>query len=145
MQLHVTTFVNNSSILMVNVFADSHMSEQPRHDEIPQDIVCGVFDTVPKYFHKIYIHLIAVCCLRLLKFKILCGYVDQFVHSTNSSIYLSILYIRLGQKGVNFGNSLMASGVCYIGSKDEDVVKYFWKKMCLPMPNLIWNLCSELL
>ncbi len=37
--------------------------------------------------------------------------------------------IRLGQKGVNFGNSLMVSGVCYMGSKDEDVVKFFWKKI----------------
>ncbi len=35
------------------------------------------------------------------------------------------IYIRLGQKGVNFGNSLMASGVYCMGSKDEDVVKYF--------------------
>ncbi len=39
-----------------------------------------------------------------------------------------ILYIRLGQTGVNFGDSLPASGVCYMGSKDEDVVKYFGKK-----------------
>ncbi len=38
------------------------------------------------------------------------------------------LSIRLGRKGVNFGNSLTASGVCYMGSKDEDVVKYFEKK-----------------
>ena len=37
--------------------------------------------------------------------------------------------IRLGGKGVNFGNSLTASGVCYTGSKDEDVVKYFGKKI----------------
>ncbi len=33
--------------------------------------------------------------------------------------------IRLGRKGVNFGNSPMVSGVGYMGSKDEDVVKYF--------------------
>ncbi len=39
------------------------------------------------------------------------------------------LYGRLGRKGVNFGNSLTASGVCYTGSKDEDVVKYFGKKI----------------
>ncbi len=39
------------------------------------------------------------------------------------------VYCRLGQKGVNFGNSLMASRVCYMGSKDEDVVKYIWKKI----------------
>ncbi len=25
----------------------------------------------------------------------------------------------------------MASGVCYMGSKDEDVVKYFGKKNCV--------------
>ncbi len=32
----------------------------------------------------------------------------------------------------------MASGVCYMGLKDEDVVKYFGiKKLSLPMPNLI--------
>ncbi len=37
--------------------------------------------------------------------------------------------IRLGRKGVNFGNSLMVSGVCYMDSKDEDVVKYFGKKI----------------
>ena len=37
--------------------------------------------------------------------------------------------IRLGGKGANFGNSLTVSGVCYMGSKDEDVVKYFGKKM----------------
>ncbi len=37
------------------------------------------------------------------------------------------MYIRLGRKGVNFGNSLMATGVSYMGSKDEDVVKYFGK------------------
>ncbi len=49
-----------------------------------------------------------------------------------------VIYNRLGRKGVNFGNSLMASGVCYTGSKDEDVVKYFGeKKLCLPLPNLI--------
>ena len=36
--------------------------------------------------------------------------------------------IRLGRKGVNFGKSLIPSGVCYMGSKDEDVVKYFGKK-----------------
>ncbi len=38
------------------------------------------------------------------------------------------MYIRLGRKGVNFGNSLMVAGVCCMGSKDEDVVKYFGKK-----------------
>ena len=32
---------------------------------------------------------------------------------------------------------MMGSGVWYMGSKDEDVVKYFEKKLCLPMPNLI--------
>ncbi len=47
------------------------------------------------------------------------------------------VYIRLGQKGVNFGNSLTAAGVCCMGSKDEDVIEYFGKKMSLPMPNLI--------
>ncbi len=36
---------------------------------------------------------------------------------------------RLGRKGVNFGNSLTAAGVCYTGSKDEDVVKYFGKNI----------------
>ncbi len=36
---------------------------------------------------------------------------------------------RLGRKRVNFGNSLTAAGVCYMGSKDEDVVKYFLKKI----------------
>ncbi len=41
---------------------------------------------------------------------------------------LSMVYIRLGRKGVNFGNSLTVAGVCYMGSKDEDVVKYFGKK-----------------
>ncbi len=39
------------------------------------------------------------------------------------------IQIKLGQKGVSFGNSLMASGVCYMGSKDEDIVKYFGKKI----------------
>ncbi len=38
-------------------------------------------------------------------------------------------HIRLGRKGVNFGNLLMAAGVCYMGSKDEDVVKYFGKNI----------------
>ncbi len=47
------------------------------------------------------------------------------------------VFIRLGQKGVTFGNSLTASGVFCMGSKDEDLVKYFGKKMCLPLPNLI--------
>ncbi len=42
--------------------------------------------------------------------------------------YRYMLYIGLGWKGVNFRNSLTAFGVCYIGSKDKDVVKYFWKK-----------------
>ena len=35
------------------------------------------------------------------------------------------IHIRVGQKGVNFGNSLTAVGVSYMGSKDKDVVKYF--------------------
>ncbi len=39
------------------------------------------------------------------------------------------MYSRLGRKGVNFGNSLTASGICYMGSKDEDVVKYFGKRI----------------
>ncbi len=38
------------------------------------------------------------------------------------------MHIRLGQKGVNFGNSLTVSGVCYMGAKNEDVAKYFGKK-----------------
>ncbi len=37
----------------------------------------------------------------------------------------------------------MAAGVCYTGSKDEDVVKYFGKKFSLLMPSLIQNLCSK--
>ena len=41
------------------------------------------------------------------------------------------IYTRLGRKGVNFGNSLMAAGVCYMGSRDEDVDKYFGKKHCV--------------
>ncbi len=39
------------------------------------------------------------------------------------------MYTRLGRKGVNFGNSLSVAGVFYRGSKDEDVVEYFWKKI----------------
>ncbi len=39
----------------------------------------------------------------------------------------AIMYIRLFRKGVNFGNALTSSGVCYMGSKDEDGVKYFGK------------------
>ncbi len=46
------------------------------------------------------------------------------------------MFIRLGQKGVNFGNSLMAAGVCYMGSKDEDVIKYFGKKIVFTYPQL---------
>ena len=44
--------------------------------------------------------------------------------------------IRLGRKGVNFGNSPMVSGVGYMGSKDEDVVKYFEKKIVFPYAQL---------
>ncbi len=35
------------------------------------------------------------------------------------------IVIRLGRKRVNFVNSLTLCGVCYMGSKDEDAVKYF--------------------
>ena len=59
--------------------------------------------------------------------------------------YVLSIHDRPGRKGVSFGNSLTASGVCHMGSKDEGVVKYFGKKFCLPMPNLIWNLFSKLL
>ncbi len=48
------------------------------------------------------------------------------VHEGDENIYGCV---RLGRKGVNFGNSLTAAGVCYMGSKDEDVVKYFGKKI----------------
>ncbi len=48
-------------------------------------------------------------------------------------------HTKLGPKGVNFGNSLTGSGICYMGSEDEDVVKYFGEKMCFPILNLIWN------
>ena len=40
---------------------------------------------------------------------------------------VTTIYIRLGRKGANFGNSLTAAGVCCLGSRDEDVVKYFGK------------------
>ncbi len=42
-------------------------------------------------------------------------------------LFIWHVHIRLGRKGVNFGNSLTGSGVCYMRSKDEDVIKYFWK------------------
>ncbi len=49
---------------------------------------------------------------------------------TGLLLYIYIyIYTRLGQKGVNFGNSLTASGVCHMSSKDEDAVKYFGKKI----------------
>ncbi len=39
------------------------------------------------------------------------------------------LCIKLGRQEVNFENSLMAARVCYMGSKDKDVVKYFGRKI----------------
>ncbi len=44
--------------------------------------------------------------------------------------------VMLGRKGVNFGNSLTAAGVRYVSSKDEDVVKYFGKKIVFPYAQL---------
>ncbi len=53
-----------------------------------------------------------------------------------SSSLLWPLCIRLGRKGVNFGNSLTATGVCYMGSKAEDIVKYFWKRIVFTYTHL---------
>ncbi len=54
-------------------------------------------------------------CLVLLHASSACVKMPQYV------------CIRLGRKGANFGNSLTAAGVCCLGSRDEDVVKYFGK------------------
>ncbi len=51
------------------------------------------------------------------------------VRSHSFCAAITYINIRLGRKGVNFGNSLTASGVCYMGSKNEDVVKYFGKNI----------------
>ncbi len=64
---------------------------------------------------------------------------------SNSEFKVHLVKSRFGRKGVNLENSLMAAGVCCRGSKDEDVIKYFGKKICLPLPNLIWDLCTKLL
>ncbi len=54
----------------------------------------------------------------------ICGVATQ-----NYAYFVDILYTRLGRKRGNFGNSLMATGVCYMGWKDEDVAKHFGKKI----------------
>ncbi len=53
---------------------------------------------------------------------------SHFIYISKAVRVCMCVCIRLGRKGVNFGKSLIPSGVCYMGSKDEDVVKYFGKK-----------------
>ena len=69
---------------------------------------------------------------------IICLHLPRTLNTITLFLYTStVLWIRLGRKGVNFGDSLTTSGVCYMGSKDEDGVKYFGKIICLPLPNLV--------
>ncbi len=66
-----------------------------------------------------------------------CLNIPLFDFKARAILMSHCMHIRLGRKEVNFGSSLTAAGVCYMGSKDEDLVKYFGKKICSPMANLI--------